>query len=443
MSALTRWVERKALTIQRAVPVEDDDGSVFYRSTGVAGKELADVSFDTFVSQLYKANGIVFACIGARMKPFSEARFQLQELHDGRPGKLFDHPSLRILEEPWPNGTTGELLSRMEQDASLAGNWFGTVVGTGPTARIRRLRPDWVTIVSGVLSDPNAPASDLESEVLAYIYEPPGSDPVVLSADRVAHFSPIPDPQAQWRGMSWLTPLLREVEADQLATTHKLKFFKNGAALSTVISYDKALPPAKFQRFVELFRETHEGPQNAYKTLHIGGGATPTTIGTELKTDFRAIQGAGETRIAAAAGVGAIMARFSEGLQGSALNQGNYAAAKRQFADMELRPSWRTAAAALGRLIPDQPNSRLWYDPRDVEFLKDDRKDAAEILKTTTASISALVTAGFTPDSVIDAVETGDLTRLSHSGRFSVQLLPPDQGGTADPNTPPSPGGAP
>jgi hypothetical protein len=31
----------------------------------------------------------------------------------------------------------------------------------------------------------------------------------------VAHWSPIPDPLANFRGMSWLTPVLREIDADQ------------------------------------------------------------------------------------------------------------------------------------------------------------------------------------------------------------------------------------
>lgn len=431
LAKLSRRSSSKALTIIRDAPEVLDDGSLFYARTATqasadwAGdRDGTEQSYDSFARALYKSNPIVFACVQARQLPFSEARFQFQEMRGGRPGRMFGTEALRVLEQPWVNATTGELLSRMEQDASLAGNFYATLVGDGPDARIRRLRPDWVSIVTGS-KNPFA----LESHVLMYIYHPGGEgsghNPVMLTPDRVVHYSPIPDPDAQWRGMSWLTPLVREVQADAFATIHKQKFFENGAALNTVISYDATVNPDSFRRYVDMFEDAHRGVDNAYKTLHIGGGADATVIGTELKTDFRAIQGAGETRIAAAAGVGSIIARFSEGLAGSSLNQGNYNAAKRQFADMTLRPLWRMASASLSKFVSPPSGSRLTYDTRDVEFLKDDRSEAADTLQKTASTMNSLVSAGYTPDSVVVAVETGDLTRLVHSGLYSIQLQSP------------------
>lgn len=396
-------------------------------------KEAIAADFESVVEKAYTENGIFFACVLARAMPFSEARFQFQELVKGRPGRLFGDQSLTILENPWANATTGELLWRMEQDASCAGNNFLTTVTRGNKARIRRLRPDWVTIVSGVSGDDIGSPYDIDAEVLGYIYAPRGVPnpprPVLLTPDQVAHYSPIPDPIAQWRGMSWVQPVLAEIGADSQATEHKAKFFKNGATSNLVITYDAAVDAERVKQFKALFDDSHVGTRNAYKAIHLGGGADAKALGADLKQlDFKATQGAGETRIAAAAGVGAIIARFSEGMQGSSLNQGNYQAAKRQFADMTLRPLWRTAAAALAKFAP-APNagSRLWYDDRDIEFLKDDRKDQIEILQQQAATVKSLVDAGYTPDAVIDAVEAGDLSRLTgkHSGLYSVQLQAP------------------
>lgn len=396
-------------------------------------RETISADFESIVEKAYKENGIVFACVLARAMPFSEARFQFQELHDGRPGRLFDDPSLRLLDIPWPNATTGELLWRMEQDASLAGNCYLTKVG----GRLRRLRPDWVTIITGIPGDAEGSPWSMSAELLGYIYQPRGTGqtvaPVLLTADQVAHFSPIPDPLAQWRGMSWLQPVLNEVQADTAATEHKGKYFENGATAGIAVTYDASVGPDVVRQFKAMFDEAHTGTDNAYKTYHFGGGADAKTIGADLKQlDFRATQGAGETRIAAAAGVGAIMARFSEGMQGSSLNQGNYDAAKRQFADMTLRPLWRTASATLAKFTPPpRPDSRLWFDVRDIEFLKDGRKDQNEILASQASTIKSLVDAGYQPDAVIDAVEAGDLSRLTgkHSGLYSVQLQAP---GTAN-----------
>lgn len=391
--------------------------------------ESIEANFAGVVEKAYKANGPVFACILARAMPFSEARFQFQEMIDGRPGRLSSGPGLSVLDSPWPNATTGELLWRMEQDASLAGQFYCTI----RNGHLRRLRPDWVTIVTGVRADPEFGSPyHLDAEVLGYIYQPKGVTnppaPVFLSADIVVHYSPIPDPAAQWRGMSWLRPILDDIQADNEATTHKLKYFQNGATSNVVITYDPTVGADVVQRFKALYDESHTGSENAYKVLHLGGGADAKTLGADMKNiDFKSTQGAGETRIAAAAGVGAIIARFSEGMQGSSLNAGNYGAAKRQFADMTLRPLWRTAAGALSKLAKPPANHRLWYDTRDIEFLKEDRKDQTEILQQSATTIRSLVDAGYSPDAVIDAVEAGDLSRLTgkHTGMFSVQLQAP------------------
>jgi hypothetical protein len=420
VTALARFVNRKSLTLVRNGFTQEPDGFISFGFGTTAGDEEFDRNFLSYVEGIYKSSGPVFACVLARMLPFSEVRFQFQEIIEGRPGKLSNGPSLNLLDQPWPNGTTGELLARMEQDVSLSGNFYATVVN----GHIRRLRPDLVRVLTGVPGETERHPLALNAEVLGYFYDPPGQDSVFLTAASVVHYSPLPDPAAQWRGMSWLTPVIREVCADQAGTRHKEKFFSNGAALSTVIRYDSTVPVENIRRYVSLFDEQHRGPENAYKTLHIGGGADVSVVGTAMTADFRAIQGAGETRIAAAAGVGAIMARFSEGLAGSALNQGNYNAAKRQFADMTLRPLWRIAAASLAKLVATPSNARLWYDDRDVQFLKEDRMDAANIMAVTAQTMNSLVTAGYTPDSVVTAVETGDMTRLVHSGMYSVQLQP-------------------
>jgi phage portal protein BeeE len=394
-------------------------------------KESVGSSFESYVGNAYQANAVVFACSLARAMPFSEARFQFQRLEKGRPADLFGTDALDVLETPWPNGSTGELLFRMEQDTTCAGNFFATRVD----GRLRRLRPDWVTIVSGVLGDPDASSWEIPAEPLGYIYEPKGVgrrvEPVFLSVDQVVHWSPITDPAAQWRGMSWLTPIVREIEADSAATKHKLNFFRNGATLGMVIKYPATTTPDDVKRYKALFDQGHAGVDKAYSALHLGGGADTTVMGVDLKQlEFRATQGAGETRIAAAAGVGAIIGRLSEGMQGSSLNAGNYQAAARQFADMTLRPLWRSASVALSKLVAVPPGSRLWYDARDVALLHDSNTDESEVLAKNAQSLRTLLDAGFNPDAAIRAVDTGDISLLTgtHSGLFSVQLQPPGSG---------------
>lgn len=390
--------------------------------SGVGGERIGN-DFAAYCRQAYKSNGVVFACSLARMLLFSEARFKFRQLRSSRPGDLFGTPELALLERPWPNGTTGELLSRMDQDATLAGQAY---YWRTPQRRLKRLRPDWVTIVSTDSSDD--PMASLSSEILGYMYGPPSQpqQAKLLPVNEVAHWAPIPDPDAAWRGMSWLTPILREIDADSAATNHKLQFFEHAATPNMVIKFDSTVTQAQVEAFAQVLAERHEGLANAYKTLVLGGGADAHVVGSNFEQmSFKVVQGAGETRIAAAAGVPPVIVGLSEGLQ--AATYSNYGQARRKFADGWARPSWRSAAAALANVIDVPAGAELWYDDRDIPFLQEDQKDAAEIRSVDAVSIKALIEAGYEPDAVIAAVAADDLTLLSgqHTGMMSVQLRPP------------------
>jgi hypothetical protein len=159
--------------------------------------------------------------------------------------------------------------------------------------------------------------------------------------------------------------------------------------------------------------------------MYLGGGATPKVVGADMKQiDFKVVQGAGETRIAAAAGVPPVIVGLSEGLQ--AATYSNYGQARRRFADGTMRPLWRNLCGSLASIVAVPADAELWYDDRDIAFLREDEKDAAESQQTQASSIKTLVDAGYDADSVIDAVTAGDLGRLKgkHTGLYSVQLQP-------------------
>lgn len=408
--------------------------------------EQIENDFEGFISGALKSDGIVYACIGTRLSIFAQSRFQWIEYTNGLPGAPFGTPELSLLERPWPGGTTGELLARMEIDASIAGNSYWTIAddagrigrsATGPGRRMVRMRPDWVTLHIGSKSgDPYA----LDAKVIAIRYEPKPrqlgdrkpAPPVLLLPNEVCHYSPIPDPEARFRGMSWLTPIIREIEADKAATKHKLKFFQNAATANLAVSLAKEITPEQFKMFVEEMDKQHKGVENAYKTLYTAGGADVTVIGADLKQlDFRSTQGAGETRIAAAAGVHPVIVALSEGMQGSSLNAGNFNAARRLSADKTFRYLWQVVAASLGNLL-QAPSDRaeLWADLRQVSFLQEDRKDQAEIQRTQAVAIRQLLDAGYDPDAAVRYIQQDDLSVLigQHSGLYSVQLVPPGPG---------------
>lgn len=381
-------------------------------------------SFDGYVSQAYQSNGVVFACEVSRLMLFTEAQFQYRRFNNGRPGDLFGDGSLGILHRPWPGGTASDLLAINLLDADFAGNAFTHRRGD----QLVRLRPDWTTLVFGSNREPQDTTPwDLDARLIAYLYQEGGTaggkDPVVLDPRTVSHFMPLPDPLSPRRGMSWLTPVLREVMGDAAATDYKSALYENGAVVNLSIEYDAATTLEVFNTLVDAFGEKHEGLENAYKTLHLlGGHAEPLGLNfTEL--DFKGVQGAGETRIAAAANVPPVIVGLSEGLQ--AATYSNYSQARRRFADLFARPMWRSMCGSLEAIVPPPSGAELWYDDRDIAFLREDSKERAETQQLEAVTIKQLIDAGYKPETVVAAVTSGDYTKLVHTGLYSVQLQPP------------------
>jgi len=405
------------------------DGA-FVRET-LAGQvaERIPNDFVAYARSAYASNGPVFALMAVRMMAFSSIRFSWQQITFGKPAKLFGNQALSILENPWLGGTTQDLLVGMITDVDLSGNWYGTVVG----GELVRLRPDWVSIIMEPrIPNPRYPNEVLGYKKVGYVYREDGlnsgKEPVLLTEKEVAHFSPYPDPLATYRGMSWLTPVIRDMVNDNLMAGHQKLFFENAATPNMIVKLDAAVSFEDFLKFKAEFNLEHKGVRNAYKTAFLGGGADATVVGSDFQSmSFTSLQGKGETRLAAAAGVPATIVGFSEGLQGSSLNAGNFGQARRRLADLTMHPLWGNAAGSLQHLLgkPSGGPSRLWYDTRDVPFLREDAKDAAEIMRLKSAVIASLINSGWEPDTAKSAVVNDDFDSLVHTGLVSVQLQPP------------------
>ena len=89
----------------------------------------------------------MFACIAARMALFSECRFQFQSTVDRH---LFGTGTWRCWSTRGRTRRPGELLARLEQDVSTAGNSYIRKVNPadGSDPLLVQMRPDCVTIVS-------------------------------------------------------------------------------------------------------------------------------------------------------------------------------------------------------------------------------------------------------------------------------------------------------
>lgn len=393
-----------------------------------------------------------FAAQLVRALVLSQARFVFRNppWHPSSPRKTFGTRALNLLERPWQNATTGELIARMEWHAGVAGNAFVTRTRetnrtTGQSdPRLRVLRPDWVAILYGSDLEPDDPGHALDGRLLGYIYQNQGLfnsryRPQTILPQDMAHWSPLPDPENVGLGMSWITPAVREIQKDRLATQHTIRYFENGATPNLVVKGITAATREQFEEIVGMMEANHAGVTNAYKTLYLAAGADATPVGANLAdVDMKSVNGASETRIASLSRVHPVILGIAEGLAGSSLNAGNFGMARRIWADSWIYPTLQDLAASLAPLVDVPIDAELWTDVGDMPILREDAKDAAEIEQVKASTIVALVNGGFTADSVLAAVNGQNMGLLKHSGMVSVQLQQPGAEPPAAPATPDS-----
>jgi phage portal protein BeeE len=386
--------------------------------------------FPTIVSsakEAYYGNAVVFGAVLARLSLFSEATLVFRSLTDKTTFGKNEvdgrrNTALRKFEKPWPNGTIGELLVRMIQDADLAGNAYIWDAGD----QLVRLRPDWVTIISELTSDP---LGRQYRKVVSYWYEPPqgvwwAGDPMMLLVDEVVHWAPNPDPEANFRGMSWLTPIIREVCADNAMTQYKIDYMNNAASPNLLIKYAQQIDQGVVNKIRDRVIDTHTGVGNAFKTLILDEGADVTVIGNTLEQiNFSTVQAAGENRIIIASGVPGIVIGTKEGLM--AATYSNYEQAMRRFADVTMRPLWRSACAALANIVNVPDGYQLWFDTNDIAALRQGDKERADTMLVLSQAAAALVEKGFEPKSVVAALDSGDFSILKFDKKPEPPTPPP------------------
>ena len=411
---LDRFMGRESVMGERMSP----DASVFTTVFGEPNKENILPTFANAVTA-FGSSGVVFSVELRRLMLFSEVEFKFQNLEDKH---LYGGPGLSKLENPWPGGQTGDLLARMELHAGLAGNSYTRDAGS----QLEQLRPDWTTIVSEITTA--ADGSEIRT-VVGYVYTPPpneGREPAYYLVDEVAHWAPIPDPTANFRGMSWLTPILREADADLQMTDYKRAYLTNAATPNLLIRYPTKVGSEKLNQLTAQIVARHGGVDNAFRTLALDEGADVTVLGSNFKDmAFSMVQAAGETRIASAGSVPAIVAGLKEGLDATSYAQ--YEQAMRAFADLYGRPSWRSACAALQKFTDCPDDSRLWYDTSGIAALRQGDKERADTVVVLSSALNTLIMAGYTPDAAVMAVMSADFTQLlkKHTGMLSVQMQQP------------------
>lgn len=366
-------------------------------------------------------NPIVQAAIVLRMACLRQIRFAFRPLVSQSHAREFIYaPALEILRHPYPGAVPGDLVARMELDASLYGNsyWYRS----GPN-QLTWIDPTKMKILTGDQQGPTG--ANCGRFLLGYqVQDKDGKPEETFLPGEIVHYKPIPDPDHSFRGLSWLSALLPDIQADQDMTTYKHSFLTNAATPNLAVIFQNNIGEDAFKAFRERFEGIHVGPANGFRTLYLGSGADVKVLGSNFaELNLADNQAYGETRLAVASGVPASLLGIAEGMKGATLNTANYAATRRKFSDMTVRPIWQAICGALEVIAPPTMGNELWYDDREIPFLAADLSDQAAVRSADSETIANLTNAGYAPESITEAVITNDWSRLIWQTP-SVQLQP-------------------
>jgi phage portal protein BeeE len=392
--------------------------AVLTTTYGAPDREAVLPQWAVWAQSANASSAVVFSAMVIRINLFAEAVFQFQAKDDGH---LFGNTALAILEEPFGPGTnTQMLLARMEQDAGWTGNAY---IWKPPSEdRLVRLRPDWTSIVSEVVTEPGGGSF---RQVRGYWVEPPKNvlgqgEGQFYPAEEVAHWAPVPDPVADFRGMSWLTPVYRDVQGDDGMTQYKIKYLDNAASPNLLLRYTQKLSPGTIDSLRERMQARYAGPNNAFKTLVLDQGADATVIGNSLsQMDFTNVMSAGTERILAASQVPPVLVGL-EPLRGAGRG---YQESMQKFANTWARPQWRSVCGALAGLLDIPAGNRLWFDTSNIAALQDGELEKGQAALVRGQALLTCRQAGYTADSAVAFVNSGDVTQLKFD-----PAAPPPQG---------------
>ena len=188
-------------------------------------------NFQSFASEGYKENAIVYRCVNEIANGASTIEFNLFQ-GDNR---VESHPLLSLLRRPNPLQAGVEYFQSLYSYLLLSGNSYAlTSDVNGMIAELHILRPDRIEIKPSETSIPKSYCYKLNGQTVAeYLADP------VTGASQVKHFK-FWNPLDDYLGLSPLTAAAVDVDQNNLISKHNIALLANGARPSGAIVFKPA-----------------------------------------------------------------------------------------------------------------------------------------------------------------------------------------------------------
>lgn len=320
-------------------------------------------------------NSIVAISVRWYLTNFSQVSFRV-ERKDNEQKVVVDNDITILLEDPM-NGNIAPsvVFGNFIQDYLLTGNaYFRKIKGIGSS----------VVALEYLPADMVRPVGTSKVSITGYVYTTQGQEYNINKEDLI-HWKFGRDTTDIRLGRSPITSVLREIAADNQASSTAYGLIKNGAIPSLIIGPDANeqavdLSPDDARQIKKKLREDFAGDQAGGIAVMSGAYKMDRVSYSPAELDLSEIRRLPEERIPAALGLNAMVLGLGAGLDRSTYS--NYQQAQQQAWEDGMIPMLDSLCEILTiSLLPDfnpKPGDYLSYDISSVKALKEDILENAE-----------------------------------------------------------------
>jgi len=373
--------------------------------------------------------GIVHAIVSMFTQAVAESEWRL--MRPGTDTEVLLHPAAKLWAKPNAYMHQSEFLKTAMQHYELAGetDWLlvksDVLPGFEGAWELWPLRPDWLK-----------PIPHPTQYLAGWIYQVPGREPVPYKVDEIIQHKR-PNPSDPYRGLSWVAAAAADIYGESAAADWQNTFFANDATPGGVVEFPERLNDEEFSEFVDRWRDTHQGTQNAHKIAILEGAKFVPTPVSMRDMQFEELRKLMREFTRQASGFPRPLLGDTENVNKAAAIAGEY-----MFVRWHVRPRLSDLKDTLNnKLLPNFANTRA------VEFQFETPVPADKELEimdrdSLYLNVGTLVRAGFDPAASLEAL---GLPPIEHLGLPPVTVQPEDEpavGGDAVPDGFARPGAA-
>jgi len=312
----------------------------------------------------YVKNSIASACINMIATSAPEAKLKVYRVAGNEEIEVTDHWLMRLIERPNPHMSTFELWELTHIYLNTAGAAYWELVRASrnpnaPVVEVLPLRPDRIKVIP-----------DRKDYIGGYQYEVNGQS-ITYEPWEILAF-PLPNPIDEFRPLSPLARVAREIGIDNETTDFTKAFFENGAVPGGILSTDQQLTEEESDRIELRWWQRFRGKRRG-RTAVLGKGAQYQQLSMNFQEmEFESLRAFTETRICAAFGVDPVLLPSWVGIRYGG-KYSNYQEARKHLWDETLIPALRRIETKVSMLLEEGLIAR--FDVSNVQALQENEND--------------------------------------------------------------------